>query len=67
MDEEINVSFWEVPWKNVCFRTVEIEIAFKMRAKLINNFVTYYGAKIAEASESIVVVVQGVDETLDFS
>jgi hypothetical protein len=36
-------------------------------AKLVYDFVTYYGAKITEAGEPIVVVVQGVDETLDFS
>jgi hypothetical protein len=66
MDEKIVVESWEIPRTNVCFGTVEIEIALKLTTQLVYDFVTYYGAEITEAGESIVVVVQGVDETLDF-
>jgi hypothetical protein len=45
---------------------VEIEIAFEVTTQLVYDFVTYYQAEITEAGESIVVVVQRVNERLDF-
>jgi hypothetical protein len=51
MDEKIEVEFWEVPCQNVCFGAVEIEIALDVTAKLVYDFVTYYGANITEAGE----------------
>jgi xylose isomerase len=67
MDEKINVELWEIPRQDVCFGAVEIEIVFEVTTQLVYDFFTYYGAEITEAGESIVVVVQSVDETLDFS
>jgi hypothetical protein len=67
MDGKIDAELWEVPRQNVCFGAVEIEIALEVRTQLVYDFVTYYGVEITEANELIVVVVQGVDETLDFS
>jgi hypothetical protein len=57
MDEKIDVEFWEIPRQNVCFGAVEIEIALEVTTQLVYDFVTYYGAKITEAGESIVGVV----------
>jgi hypothetical protein len=67
MDEKIGVELWEIPRQDVCFGAVEIEIAFKVTTQLVYDFVTYDRAEITETGESIVVVVQSVDETLDFS
>jgi hypothetical protein len=67
MNKKIDVEFWEVPRQNICFGAVKIEIVLEVTTQLVYNFVTYYGAEITEASESVVVVVQGVNETLDFS
>jgi hypothetical protein len=41
MDEEIDVEFWEASCHDVCFGAVVIEIAIKMTAKLINDFVAH--------------------------
>jgi hypothetical protein len=67
MDEKIDVELCEIYCQHVSFGAVEIEILFKVTTQLVENFVTYYRAEIAETSESFVVVVQRVDETLDFS
>jgi hypothetical protein len=67
MDEEINVELREIPHQDVCFGAVEIKIAFEVTTQLVYDFVTYYRAEITETAESIVVVVQSVNETLDFS
>jgi xylose isomerase len=67
MDEKIDVELWEIPCQNVGFGAVEIEIAFELTTQLVDNFVTYYRAETAETGESIAVVVQRVNEMLDFS
>jgi hypothetical protein len=67
MDEKINVELWEIPRQHVGFGAVEIEIAFEVTTQLVDNFVTYYRAEIAETGELVVVIVQCVNETLDFS
>jgi hypothetical protein len=67
MDEKIDVELWEIPRQDVCFGAVEIEIAFKVTTQLVYNSVTYYRAEVTEAGESIVFVVLGVNEMLDFS
>lgn len=67
MDEEIDVELRELPRQHVGFGAVEIEIAFEVTTQLVDNFVTYYRTEIAEAGESVVVIVQRVNETLDFS
>jgi hypothetical protein len=67
MDEKINVELWEIPLQNVGFGAMEIEIALEVTTQFVYGFVPYYGAKITLAGESIVVVVQGVDEMLNFS
>jgi hypothetical protein len=67
MDEKIDVELWEFLCQDVCFGAVEIKIAFEVTAQLVDNFITYYRAEITETGESIVVVVQSVDQTLDFS
>jgi hypothetical protein len=67
MDEKIDVEIWEIPRQDVCFGAVEIEIAFEVTTQLVYDFVTYYQAEVTETGELIVVVVQSVDEKLDFS
>jgi hypothetical protein len=67
MDEKINVELWEIPHQDVCFGAVEIKIAPEVATQLVYDFVTYYQAEVTENGESIVVVVQSVNETLDFS
>jgi hypothetical protein len=68
MDEKIDVELWKIPRQDIGFGAVEIEIAFEVTTQLVYDFVTYYQAEITETGESIVVVVQRVDETLlDFS
>jgi hypothetical protein len=67
MDEKIDVELWKIPSQHVVFGAVEIEITFKVTTQLVDNFVTYYRAEIAETSESVVVIIQHVNETLDFS
>jgi hypothetical protein len=67
MDEKMDVKLWEIPRQDVCFGAMEIEIAFEVTTQLVYNFVTYYRAEITETGESIVVVVQSIDEKLDFS
>jgi hypothetical protein len=67
MDEKIDVELWEISRQHVGFGTVKIEITFEVTTQLVDNFVTYYRAEIAETGELIVVVVQRVNETLDFS
>jgi hypothetical protein len=67
MDEKIDVELWEISRQNAGFGAVEIEIAFEVTTQLVYDLVTYYRAEIAEPGESIVVVVQRVTETLDFS
>jgi hypothetical protein len=66
MDEEIDVELRELSRQHVGFGAVEIEIAFEVTTQLVENFVTYYRTEIAEAGESVVVIVQSVNETLDF-
>jgi hypothetical protein len=66
MDEKIDVELWEISCQNIGFGAVEIEIVYKVTTQLVNDFVTYYLAEIAETCELIVVVIQRVNETLDF-
>jgi hypothetical protein len=67
MDEKIDVELWKISRQNVGFGAVEIEIALEVTTQLVYDFVTYYRVEIAETGELIVVVVQRVNETLDFS
>jgi hypothetical protein len=67
MDEKIDVELLEIPCQDVCFGAVEIEIALEVTTQMVYDFVTYYRAEVTETSESTVVVVQRVNETLDFS
>jgi hypothetical protein len=67
MDEKIDVELWEIPRRDVCFGAVEIEIALEVMTQLVYDFVTYYRAEVTETGELIIVVVQSVDETLDYS
>jgi xylose isomerase len=65
MDEKIDVELWEIPYQHVGLGAVEVEIAFEVMPQLVYDFVTYYRAEIAENGESVVVIVQRVNETLD--
>jgi hypothetical protein len=67
MDEEIDVELRELPRQHIGFGSVEIKIAFKVATQLEDNFVSYYRTEIVEAGESIVVILQRVNETLDFT
>jgi hypothetical protein len=67
MEEKIDVELWVISCQNVGFGAVEIEIAFEVTTQLVYDFITYYRAEIAEPGESIVVVVQRINETVDFS
>jgi hypothetical protein len=66
MDEKINVELWKISRHNVGFSAVEINRVLEVTTQLVYDCVTYYRAKIAEPGELIVVVVQRVNETLDF-
>jgi hypothetical protein len=66
MDEKINVELWKISRHNVGFSAVEINRVLEVTTQLVYDCVTYYRAKIVEPGELIVVVVQRVNETLDF-
>jgi hypothetical protein len=67
MDEKTDVELWEIPCQHVGFGAVEIKIVFEVTTQLVGNFVTYYRTEIAETGESVVVILQHVNETLDSS
>jgi hypothetical protein len=67
MDENIDVELWEIPRQDVCFGAVKIETELEVTTKMVYDSVTYYRAEVTETSELIEVVVQSVNETLDFS